>query len=209
MTRCTLVVIAALGLACTEPETGEVIPAQPFWIEFPAEVREAEPFDLRVVVWGPGCYEHQELRVHVMVGTSYVTVRSEFVVDGQNNSVACLRDPAPYDTTVTVPGLALIPNAAYVIEIVPSGQTPWIPSGSVAIRGASESIDRDKIRAAGAVTGTTDIEGCAVMQRPFDAPIPVENPPSATWIGFVRGYLFTPAAPLCGQTRAFHIDEVS
>lgn len=197
-----------LLLACTEPEMGEVIAATPYWIEFPAEVRGGEPFDLRLVVWGPGCYDQQELRVHLFVGTSYVTVRSEFLVQGESDAL-CLRDPAPYDTTITVPGLAVIVNGAYEIEIVPPEQTPLIPSGSVAVRGASESIDRDRVRAAGAATGATDIEGCAVMVRPFDPPIPVENPPSATWIGFVRGYSFTPAAALCGQTRAFHVEEVS
>jgi hypothetical protein len=204
-----LLLVTALGLAaCTEPEPGTLIPSQPFWVEFPAEVRTNEPFELRLVVWGPGCYERQELRVHLMVWTSYVTVQSEFLVQGQNNNVLCLRDPAPYDTTVTVPGLAAIVNGAYEIEIVPPEQTPLVPSGSVAVRGASEPIDRDKQRAAGTATGATDIEGCAVMQRPFDAPIPVENPPSATWTGFVLGYSFTPATPLCGQTRAFHVDEV-
>jgi len=35
----------------------------------------------------------------------------------------------------------------------------------------------------------------------------VENPPDTTtfWSAFVQGYLYAPAAPVCGEKRVFHL----
>jgi len=65
--------------------------------------------------------------------------------------------------------------------------------------------------AAGAVTAQRDSTGCLRI-RPSGllgpgGAIVVENPPdtSTQWWGSVRGYIYQPAAPVCGEPRVFHL----
>lgn len=202
-----ILLLALLGAACstTDPTNARVIASQPFWMEWPAEVVINEPLAIRLVQWSPGCFPVQSLRVGVTRTASEIRLEAEFYVEGESNVLCVRTDPGPVDTTVTIAGIAAA--GTYDVAIVhPDPQVPAV-RGTIAVR-ATDPVDRDRIRGAGYVTGGTDIEGCPVMIRLFDPPIPVENPPAATWQGFVRGYSFTPASPVCGQTRAFHVDSV-
>ena len=205
MWRIVVSVGSALGLAaCIEPDGPKIVPNEPFWIEWPAEVRAGVAFDVQLVGYGPGCYPSQELRIDVDRSADAVTFRALWLVEGEDNQL-CLLDVGFYDTTVTVTGLAATMDRTYELRTVPLDRAPQTVAGTVLVR-PTAPLEADRRSAAGWANGFTDIEGCAVIQRNFEVPIPVENPPAATWQGFVRGYFFTPAAPLCGQTRAFHIE---
>lgn len=189
-----------------EPDNRQIVPTLPFWMEWPAEVRAGAAFGVRLIGYGPGCYPSQELRIDVDRSADAVTFRGLWFVAGENN-VLCLRDVGFYDTTVTVAGLAATVDRTFEVRTVPPDQAPARAVGGVLVR-PTAPIDTDRRSAAGWANGFTDIEGCAVMQRNFEAPVPVANPPAATWQGFVRGYFFTPVAPLCGQVRAFHVVDM-
>src|SRR5688572_20674730 len=93
---------AMLLIACTSPEDLEVRPTVPAWTEWPAQVRAAEPFDVRLVGYAPGCYPRQELRVTVQRIDANIVFRTVWLVEGSSNP-AC--DPGYFDTLVTVAGL--------------------------------------------------------------------------------------------------------
>jgi hypothetical protein len=192
------------GLACpaTEPET-TILPSQPAWMEWPADVRADLAFSVRMVGYYPGCYPRQELRIGVQRFDADIVFRTEWLVDGPND-VLCLGDPGLYDTLVTVAGLPAIADSAYDLLAVVAESGALRRMG--AVRARSSAALSNNTAAGGVAVGSTDIEGCAVMQRNFDAPVPVENPPAASWLGFVSGYFFTPETPLCGQTRVYHIE---
>jgi hypothetical protein len=144
-----------------------------------------------------------ELRVYEERGTDNVAFRSEWLVEGENSPLC---DPGYVDTVVTLAGLAATGDSTYELRPVYPNPAPPRPVGTILVRAAG-TINTDRVSGLGYVVGSTDIEGCAVMQPPFDAPVPVENAPAAQWLGYVLGYFFTPAAPLCGQTRAFHLSS--
>jgi len=189
--------------ACTDPSDVTILAPEAAWIEWPAEVRAGEPFDVRLVGYYPGCYPRQELRIEVLRTDVQVAVRTEWLIEGANdNNPLC--DPGLYDTLVTVAGLAAANDRTYEVLTVHPDRPPPRPVGTILVR-PTGPIATDPRNGLGTVVGSTDIEGCAVMQRAFDAPIPVDNPPADQWLGYVFGYFFTPAAPLCGQTRVFHL----
>ena len=191
------------GLACTEPSNVRVLPTEPAWLEWPAEVRAAQPFAVRFVFYAPGCFPVMELRVYEERGAADVAFRSEWLVEGEHNPLC---DPGFVDTVVTIVGLAATADSSYELSPIHPVSQPPRPVGTILVR-ATGALNADRVSGLGYVVGTTDIEGCAVVQPPFDAPVPVENPPAAQWLGYVLGYFFTPAAPLCGQARAFHVAD--
>lgn len=199
----TIAAAIMAGLACpTEPET--IIPAQPAWMAWPAEVRAGVNFNVRLVVHAPGCYPRQDLQVGVFRSAADIAFQAEWLVEGTSSGVC---DPGYVDTLVALTGLPATTDSTYRVFAVPVESGPFLLMGTLLARRTAALSNNTG--AAGTAVGSTDIEGCAVMQPPFDSPIPVENPPAATWMGFVRGYFFTPAAPLCGQTRAFHVDSLT
>jgi hypothetical protein len=183
-----------------------LITTQAAWMEWPAEQRADVDFDVRVIGFAPGCYPHQELRIGVNRVDASVYFRTVWEVEGEDDGL-CLRDPAPYDTLVTVDGLPATADRTFDF-IALLADRDFVPLGTVLVR-PSGVIETDRVNAAGSAVGSVDIEGCAMMQPPFGAQVPVENPPQVNWAGFVRGYFFTPPAPLCGQTRAFHIEAMN
>ena len=210
-----LCVPAAFVLAgCMEPDVG-IFHSVPLWMEWPAEAQTGMPFGMRLVGHTATCVTHQELRVDVERFAEGVAFRSLLVVDrpdARRNEPAIpdslCGDAGFYDTTVTVAGLAATAERSYWIWRVDPTAPQLTAVGTIVVRATAPETDR--ANASGYVLrGSTDTEGCAAMQRHFPAaPIAVENPPAATWQGFAFGYFFTPAAPLCGQTRAFHIDSL-
>jgi hypothetical protein len=93
-------------------------------------------------------------------------------------------------------------NTAPGVPILTFGQVTVLPS--LAPRSASRN-------AAGFVLAQRDAAGCLRI-RPSGLPNPaaaivVENPADTTaqWFGFVRGYIYEPAAPVCGESKAFHL----
>src|SRR6266566_2765930 len=61
-----------------------------------------------------------------------------------------------------------------------------------------------------ATTFTVRLVGYGVALSPYGVypGYVIENPPADTaeyWFGFVRGYIYEPAAPVCGEAKVFHL----
>ncbi len=203
MRRYAAILVAMVGLACPPTDAETMIASQPAWIDWPAEVRASVPFNVRLVGYAPGCYPRQEFQIEAFRSANDLVFRTTWLVEG-TSSATC--DPGFVDTLVGICGLPATTDSTYEIFVVPTQAGAFVRMGTM--RARPSAALSSNVGAAGSAIGTTDTQGCAVMQRNFAVPVPVENPPAANWQGFVRGYFFTPATPLCGKTRAFHIDDL-
>lgn len=218
---------AAFLLACSEPDT-KAIPVEVQWMEWPAEVLAATPFTVRLSGYGPGCYLQSELHVPIDADVSAVTFAPYWLVEPRSNVICYARDgwltaqrlgPIDvgfYDTRAAVPGLAATTPRSYEIRGAASvfapatldriAALPIRTFGDVIVR--SDSADPSRVNAGGQAYGYRDTQGCVWIQPFFIFPgYVVENPPdtAAYWTGFLRGYLYSPQAPVCGETRVFHV----
>jgi hypothetical protein len=212
--------------ACSEPDT-EILPAQVKWMEWPAEVLAAEPFTVRLVGYGAFCREVLRFDPGVTTDNSAVTFEPFFLVS--HRSQPCPLDrraPAPaalsspiivpyYDTRAQVAGLT--PQTPRTYEIRGAADVslrnanvlalPVRMFGEVLVR--SDSVDRSRTNAGGVAYAYRDSTGCVSLFAPvLQGPYIIENPPADTaiyWNAFVRGYIYKPAAPVCGQSVVFHL----
>lgn len=220
-----LVVVLAPGCA-TDPDT-EVVPATVLWMEWPAEVLAAEPFTVRLVGFGVECRQVVRFDTDPTVNETSVTFEPFFVVTGpQQVCPAILADPLPgslspvapfFDTRAAVPPLTPTVPRTYEMRAAtlpfanalgaPDRMVRWF--GDVLVR--SDVVQSDVIRVGGQVYSYVDALDClhvaAVGLYPGYA---VENPPAGAgnWSGFVRGYLHSVSAPICGETRVFHLESL-
>jgi hypothetical protein len=77
----------------------------------------------------------------------------------------------------------------------------------------SAQVENGRINAGGRAYASRDSLGCVTL-FPFGLypGYVVENPPADTaqyWSGFVRGYIYEPVAPVCGESKAFHLVSVN
>ena len=225
MRSASLVLLLVVPVAaCSEPDT-RIEPAQVSWMEWPAEVLAATPFTVRLVGHGVYCVEVVKFVTAPTVDQSAVTVEPYFLLTGRPNycrSVlrATTSDPsivpilAFFDTLAGVPGLeAQVPRTYEVragTNVSARGVAAAFPIrtfGEVTVRSAQ--AENGRINAGGLATAARDSLGC-VTRSPYGVypGYVVENPPADTtqsWSGFVRGYLYEPAAALCGASRVFHL----
>lgn len=225
MRSASLVLLFALPVvACSEPET-RFEPAQVTWMEWPAEVSTATPFTVRLV--GPGMYCVRVLRFVTApkVDQSAVTFEPYFLLDGPPRACypaasAAPEDPAflvpfeaVFDTVTGVPGLAAEASRTYEMRAGTNVSArnflagyPIRTFGDVVV--STAQVENGRINAGGLATATRDSLGCVTL-RPYGLHpgYLVENPPADTTPGyaFVRGYVYEPAAPVCGQARVFHL----
>ncbi|HLZ45659.1 MAG TPA: hypothetical protein VKQ05_08275 [Gemmatimonadales bacterium] len=213
------VALFALIVGCGGPDT-QLQPAVVEWMEWPAEVLQNTPFTVRLVVWQQGC-GFGAFRPGVSADQSAVTFSPYFLLDKKN--IIC--EPAvqvtaiaflALDTSGTAPGLAapyartFDMRAASVVATPSSAADPAIRTfGTVVVRPASP--DSSRTDAAGTVYTSVDSAGCARI-RPLGLYSPtsyrvLDNPADTTGLNgaFVRGYIYQPAAPICGETRVFHL----
>jgi hypothetical protein len=221
-----VLLLAVPVAACSEPDT-RIQPAQVLWMEWPAEVRAATPFAVRLVGYGVACVEVVKFVTAPTVDQSAVTFEPYFLLTGQplgcrelhlgSTSVdtASLRLIAPFfDTRAAVPGLEAQFPRTYevragtdVSEREALAAFPIRTFGEITVRSAGVATER--LNAGGQAFTARDSLGCVTL-RPY-AIYPgyvVENPPADTtkyWYGFVRGYIYEPAAPVCGASRVFHL----
>lgn len=218
-----LFALASLS-ACTEPES-EIIPAQVQWMEWPAEVLASAGFTVRLVGYGVGCREVLRFDPGTTVDNSAVTFEPFFLVsrrqvacplDGRM-AMAAIRPPiiAPFfDTRAPVPGLSPQTPRSYelrgaadvsVRDAAPAA-LPVRTFGEVVVR--SDSADPSRTNAGGIAYAQRDSAGCVTMYVGIQQTYTIENPPADTatfWSGFVRGYLYKPAASVCGADTVFHL----
>jgi hypothetical protein len=218
-----LVAFAAL-LSLGACESARILPVDVVWMDWPAEVVADDPFRTRLVVWQP-CALIRGFAPSPTADASAVTFAPYFVADKEQ--IACITTQGvasellvtwSLDTAGTAPGLPAVAERIY--EMRAAGVTscavcaglnsaPWVSFGAVTVRPTPPA--KASRNAAGIVIAQRDSAGCTRI-RPSGllnpgAEIVVENPPDTTapWVGFVRGYIYEPAAPVCGESKAFHL----
>jgi len=212
--------------ACSDPES-EIMPAEVSWMEWPAEVLAAEPFTVRLVGYGAFCREVLRFDPGITSDNSAVTFEPFFLVSRRAL-------PCPLDRRVPLSGSLTPPIIApfFDTRAQVGGLTPQTPR-SYEIRGAadaslrevsalalpvrlfgevvvrSDSVDRSRTNAGGVVYAYRDSTGCVSIYAPVvQGEYVLENPPADTatfWSAFVRGYIYKPAAPVCGESLVFHL----
>jgi hypothetical protein len=217
--------LAAL-VACSEPES-DIIAAQINWMEWPAEVLASEPFSVRMIGYALSCREILHFDPGATIDASAVTLEPFFLVSrhpapcplyGRAIAFATRPPIIPpfFDTRAPVAGLT--PPAPRTYEIRGAadvsagsgsssrGSLPVRTFGDVIVRSAAANPSRTNV--GGMVYTYRDTTGCLVI-GPFGVGIGyvVENPPDTTtyWTAFVRGYLYKPAASVCGASEVFHL----
>ena len=211
-------------VACSEPDT-RIEAAQVGWMEWPAEVPAATPFTVRLVGPSVYCVQVMEFVTAPMVDQSAVTFEPYFLVNGQPYRCDPVAQAAPrsasllpvsvtYDTLTAVPGLAAQVTRTYELragtDVVAHGVAAAFPIrtfGDVTVRTAQ--VENGRINAGGTAYASRDSLGC-VSLHPFGVfpAYVIENPPADTapyWSAFVRGYIYDAPAPVCGESKVFHL----
>jgi hypothetical protein len=196
-------------------------------MEWPAEVLPATRFSARLIGYGAGCYRTAELRIPTTVDQSAVTFEPYWLVDESDPGMYCARVDAAlrvaaddlidigfFDTRQEVEGLpAEFPRtyemraAAPVYAQGAAAETlPIRTFGSVTVR--TDAALTPPINVGGNTYLYRDELGCTrALPGIFFPGYVVENPPADTTqtYGFVRGTLYAPAQPLCGETRVLRV----
>ncbi len=218
-----------LGLVACDSSDKNFQPGLVQWMEWPAEVRVATPFDVRLLLQFPACHQWV-YKPRVSADESAVTFEPYFLVDkgqpiclptaGVQASASAFVPNFMLDTIGTAPGLAAASPRTFEIrataDVAAPAQNPGVSSpvrtfGTVTVRPAGP--DTTRRNAGGIVVLQFDIEGCALI-RPagsFDPSPGLVLEDQADTVGlnwaFVRGYIHNVAAPVCGQTRVFHLQS--
>ena len=103
-------------------------------------------------------------------------------------------------------GTSVANNPVTSITGAPSAPSATASKARITVRSAS--IDTDRVNAGGLAYAARDSIGCVTLQPyPVYPGYVIENPPDTAqyWSGFVRGYLYKPAAAVCGATTVFHL----
>jgi len=217
---------ALLGLvACSE--SVRFLPVSVQWMDWPAVVAAGDPFRTRLVVYQP-CALIRGFEPAPSADASAVTFAPYFVADKE--PIGCYTTMSvasemlvtwAIDTAGTAPGLyAYGDDVARTYEmraLAPAcpgcallNSAPILIFGQVTASPGSAPPSASR-NAAGFVLAQRDSAGCLRI-RPSGLPntaaaLVVENPPDTTahWGGFVRGYIHEPAAPVCGESKVFHL----
>ncbi len=214
-------------VACTGPNT-DTVSLEVNWMEWPAEVVTAQPFSVRLVLPDPFCTTVVALRAPATVDNSAVTFEPFALVRAdpqrvcafpQASTTVVVYAPSAWDTTVQVAGLAagyprtyeLRATASVAATAVAATALPERTFGSVTVR--LDSATATRTNAGGLAWIAPDSLGCTRVAPEGLYPLPgyvVENPDtSLVRFAFVRGYLYHPAAPVCGAARVFHLVSVN
>lgn len=210
----SLVVLAAC-------DSTKVMPVNVQWMDWPAEVVSGQPFRTRLVVWGV-CAQNPRFRAGAHADQSAVTFTPYFLAE-DNDNIACLQERltesllvVAIDTAGTAPGLAAdfprtyeMRAAATVYAAPPADVNARRTFGEVLVR--QSAPDASRRNGAGFVFMLVDTLGCVRIQplgmyQPGKALVLESQTDTAGVSGaFVRGYIYTPATPICGETTVFHI----
>jgi len=208
--------------ACSDPDT-RIEPAQVNWMEWPAEVSVATPFAVRLVGNGVYCVEVVRFVTDPTVDNSAVTFEPYFLLHGEPYGCRTVQEMATavlvpivatFDTLTAVRGLESQVSRTYEIragsDVLTRGVAAALPIrtfGDVTV--STAQVENGRINAGGLASAVRDSLGCVTL-RPYGIRpgYVVENPPADTTeyrTAFVRGYIYEPAAPICGQAKVFHL----
>jgi hypothetical protein len=215
-------VLAVPLLAC---ENDKTIPTTVSWMEWSADVQAATPFRVRMVVYWPCAADG--FRVGSSVNSSAVTLKPYFLRQNQD-ALCAFAEPQVTDLTIgsldtAGYGPALRVSATRVFEmraqvftsqIVPLLQSTadaLLPFGYVTIHPRSDPLPSPARRnAGGMVRVEVDPLGCVRIRTGGafgpKATLVLDNPADTLGLSgsFARGYIYEPAAPMCGETEVFH-----
>lgn len=218
-----LLCVVPFAACSTEPDT-RIEPAMVNWMEWPAEVLAAESFTVRVAGWGGDCRPEAKLVVSPTVDQSAVTFEPYFLTPREPNPCRYLdfvaAEPATrliapfFDTRAAVPGLEAVTPRTYEIRAGTDVSArdaltafPIRTFGNITVRSAGVAVER--LNAGGFGYAVRDSVGCVTLwPYPVYPGYVIENPPADTlqyWAGFVRGYIYEAAVPVCGAARVFHL----
>lgn len=212
---------AMLGIVAACESDFSIEQATIQWLEWPAEVQVAMPFEARALLVPPACVPHT-FEARVTANASAVTLAPYFLVNRNADPICPPTElsfaPLPIitlDTAVAMPGL----NAPGTLEM--RATTPVDPAanttpghvsarlfGDVTVRAADP--DTSRRNAGGLVIVRIDEQGCARIQpaAQFNPGLEyvLENQADSVGLSytFVRGYLHEVPTPVCGFTRVFH-----
>lgn len=221
-----LLLVVPVVACSTEPDT-RIEAAQVTWMEWPAEVLTATPFTVRLVGYSVSCVEVVTFVTEPTVDQSAVTFEPYFLITGE--PAYCRLDVAGsapvdtasiriiaqfFDTQADVPGLEAEFSRTYEMRAGTNVSArnflagfPIRTFGDVTVRTAQ--VENGRINAGGTAYASLDSIGC-VSLHPFGVypGYVIENPPADTaqyWSAFVRGYIYEPGAPVCGEAKVFHL----
>ena len=209
--------------ACSD--STEIKPVTVQWMDWPAEVISGQPFRTRLVVWGI-CAVNPRFQSGATADQSAVTFTPYFLAE-DNREIACLQNRTTesllviaIDTAGTAPGLAADFPRTYEMRapistltmqpVLVPGNLPVQTFGEVTVRLPGSAISARR-NAGGTVAVEIDTLGCTRL-RPLglygpNATLVLENPTDTVGLSgrFVRGYIYEPAAPMCGDAQVFHL----
>ena len=221
---CGLVLLAVCA-ACGPDRA--VYPSIVSWMEWPAEVPEATPFTVRLVIPRPGCYQGV-FKPGVTADESAVTFEPYYIVEVHEPICQPFQERADIfyialDTVSIAPALRTdVPrtfemrasSAAFAGQPSSDG-LPVRTYGDVTVRLADP--DTSRRNGAGFATRMIDDSGCARLlvagtigpSGTGGSLLVLEDQSDTTTINgdFVRGYIFEAPAPICGETRVFHLSS--
>lgn len=221
-----VLLLAVSVSACSEPDS-RIEPAQVGWMEWPAEVSVTTPFSARLIGYNPSCAQVLKFVTAPTVDQSAVTFEPYFLITGQPNycrldvagsgplDTASIRLVAQFfDTKADVPGLEAEFSRTYEMRAGTTVSTrnflagfPIRTFGDITVRTAQ--VENGRTNAGGTAYASRDSLGC-VSLHPFGfyPGYVIENPPADTaqyWSAFVRGYIYDAPAPVCGESKVFHL----
>lgn len=218
--RPALFALSLVFLAACEPDT-RFAPTIVQWMEWPAEVKAGAPFEVRLIMYRP-CFA-EGFAPGASIDESAVTfapffknVRDDMCLPAQLETLSIV--PGSLDTASTIAGLSA--NAPRTFEMRAAADV-FVPSplaaGSLTVRTFGQvtvllaAADPSRRNAGGRAYLVRDTLDCPRIQpngflRSGTAYV-LDDPADTTGLAwsFVRGYIYTPAAPICGETEAFHI----
>jgi hypothetical protein len=205
-------------VGCQEPNTRvDAVTVQ--WMDWPAEVNAGQAFRTRLVVQGV-CALNPRFRPGTHADLSAVTFEPFYVVD--KDPIECVTTGSTLialgsvDTAGIAPALAATVARTYEMRAASptfvrslSTSLPVATYGTVTVRPSGANASQRN--AAGYATSMRDTLGCMRL-RPgglYDpaAALVLEDQSDTTSFGntFVQGYIYDATAPVCGETRVFHL----
>lgn len=220
-----LLIAVLAPLAACGPDA-RTIPVNVNWMEWPEEVPPDTRFDVRIVVYEP-CALDPRFRPDPIV-TSDALIFTPYFLAGGDLMCGALLTVASLDTVIAAPGLEgatppadprtyrmMARSPAWALLAPPTGTPPEPPPGlfgEVTVRlDMTFALTAPRTRAGGMATVADDAEGCPrLLPAGTTGPgYPLANPPGfpRPWSAFVRGHLELAAEQVCGEPRAFLLDE--
>lgn len=214
--------VGLVGLTACDSDI-EAKAATVSWMEWPAAVPPATPFTVRMLVFPVGC-SVGTFRPQASADESAVTFAPYFLV---KRGGYCLPEAqiadiyfGALDTAGTAPGLAAQFPRTYEMRAAASVQVPAPLTGAadLPVRTFGQVVVQAAVdphagrrNAAGFATKVVDELGCTRLlpnglidpRRAYMLEDQADT--SGLFYVFVRGYIYQPAAPVCGEAKVFHL----